>query len=143
MKKACSLVGKVTYFWGGKSSAIGWDSEWGKMKLVTAEGSRTTGYMRPFGLDCSGFVTWVFINAGFSESYIGHDVGNQAAKGTVISKANAKPGDFAVYSDNSHIGIIAGSKDDGSLLVIHCSAGANTVTITNEEGFGYYVRVVG
>ena len=38
VKKACSLVGKVNYFWGGKSSAIGWDSEWGKMKLVTAEG---------------------------------------------------------------------------------------------------------
>ena len=36
VKKACSLVGKLTYFWGGKSSAIGWDSEWGKMKLVTA-----------------------------------------------------------------------------------------------------------
>ena len=143
VKKACSLVGKVTYFWGGKSSAIGWDSEWGKMKLVTAEGSRTTGYMRPFSLDCSGFVTWVFINAGFSESYIGHGVGNQAAKGMVISKANAKPGDLAVYSDNSHIGIIAGRQDDGSLLVIHCSAGANTVTITNEEGFGYYVKFVG
>ena len=87
--------------------------------------------------------TWVFIDAGFSESYIGHGVGNQAAKGTVISKANAKPGDFAVYSDNSHIGIIAGSKDDGSLLVIHCAAGANNVSITSEEGFGYCVRVVG
>ena len=30
IKAACSLVGKVNYFWGGKSSAIGWDSEWGK-----------------------------------------------------------------------------------------------------------------
>ena len=57
VKKACSLVGKLTYFWGGKSAAIGWDPEWGKMKLVTAEGSRSTGCMRPFGLDCSGFVT--------------------------------------------------------------------------------------
>lgn len=27
IKAACSLVGKVNYFWGGKSSAIGWDSE--------------------------------------------------------------------------------------------------------------------
>ena len=60
-----SNVAKLTYFWGGKSSAIGWDSEWGKMKLVTSEGSRSTGCMRPFGLDCSGFVTWAFHNAGF------------------------------------------------------------------------------
>ena len=37
VKKACSLVGKLTYFWGGKSEVVGWDSEWGKMKLVTAE----------------------------------------------------------------------------------------------------------
>ena len=143
VKKACSLVGKVTYFWGGKSSAIGWDSEWGKMKTVTAAGSVTTGKTRPFGLDCSGFVTWVFINAGFSESYIGHGVGNQAAKGVRITWDEAEPGDLAVYSDNSHIGIVAGRKNNGSLLVIHCNAGANNVVITDEESFGYCVRVVG
>ena len=143
VKKACSLVGKVTYFWGGKSSCIGWDSEWGKMKAVTAAGSVTTGKTRPFGLDCSGFVTWVFINAGFSESHIGHGVGNQAAKGVRITWDEAEPGDLAVYSDNSHIGIVAGRKDNGSLLVIHCNAGANNVTITDEEGFGYYVRAIG
>ena len=51
IKAACSLVGKVNYFWGGKSSAIGWDSEWGKLKTVSAEGSKTTGTKRPFGLD--------------------------------------------------------------------------------------------
>lgn len=143
VKKACSLVGKVTYFWGGKSSAIGWDSEWGKMKTVTAAGSVTTGKTRPFGLDCSGFVTWVFINAGFSESYIGHGVGNQAAKGIRITWDDAKPGDLAVYSDNSHIGIVAGRDENGYLLIIHCNAGANNVSITDEEGFGYCVRVVG
>ena len=54
VEHACSLVGKVTYFWGGKSSAIGWDSNWGKMKRVAAEGSSSTGTIRPFGLDCSG-----------------------------------------------------------------------------------------
>lgn len=60
IKAACSLVGKVNYFWGGKSSSIGWDGEWGKLKTVSAEGSKTTGTKRPFGLDCSGFVTWSF-----------------------------------------------------------------------------------
>ena len=29
VEKAYSLLGKVNYFWGGKSSAIGWDSRWG------------------------------------------------------------------------------------------------------------------
>ena len=48
---------------------------------------------------------------------------------------------LAVYSDNSHIGIVARRKDNGSLLVIHCAAGANNVVITDEEGFGYCVRI--
>lgn len=139
VKKACSLVGKLTYFWGGKSSAIGWDSEWGKMKLVTSEGSRSTGCMRPFGLDCSGFVTWAFHNAGFSESAIGHGASTQASKGTRISWSSAQPGDLAVYDDKSHIGIIGGRDSSGNILVIHCSSGANNVVITT-GGFGFAVR---
>ena len=139
VKKACSLVGKLTYFWGGKSSAIGWDSEWGKMKLVTSEGSRSTGCMRPFGLDCSGFVTWTFHNAGFSESAIGHGASTQASKGTRISWSSAQPGDLAVYDDKSHIGIIGGRDSSGNILVIHCSSGANNVVITT-GGFGFAVR---
>lgn len=141
VKHACSLVGKVTYFWGGKSSAIGWDSNWGKMKRVTAEGSRSTGTIRPFGLDCSGFVTWAFINAGYTVSQIGHGAATQASKGTRISWASVKPGDLALYSDNSHIGIIAGKDSSGNVLVIHCASGANNVVITGKSGFGYVVRV--
>ena len=80
VKNACSLVGKVNYFWGGKSSAIGWDSGWGKMKRVTAPGSRSTGTIRPFGLDCSGFVTWSFINSGYMAAQIGHGAGRRQQK---------------------------------------------------------------
>lgn len=29
VRTACSLVGKVNYFWGGKSLVIGWDARWG------------------------------------------------------------------------------------------------------------------
>ncbi len=139
IKKACSLVGKVNYFWGGKSAAIGWDSEWGKLKLVTAEGSRSSGSMRPFGLDCSGFVTWSFVNAGFSASDIGHGTSTQVAKGTRISLSSAKAGDLAFYNDVSHVGIVAGKDDSGNVLVIHCSSGANNVVITT-GGFGFAVR---
>ena len=139
VKKACSLVGKLTYFWGGKSSAIGWDSEWGKMKLVTAEGSRSSGCMRPYGLDCSGFVTWSFHNAGFSESAIGHGTSTQVSKGTRISLSSAQPGDLAFYNDTSHVGIVGGKDASGNILVIHCSSGANNVVIT-AGGFGFAVR---
>ena len=139
IKAACSLVGKVNYFWGGKSSAIGWDSEWGKMKLVTAEGSRSSGSMRPFGLDCSGYVTWCFINSGFTASDIGHGTSSQVSKGTRISLSSAQPGDLAFYNDTSHVGIVGGKDASGNVLVIHCSSGANNVVITT-GGFGFAVR---
>lgn len=43
VRTACSLVGKVNYFWGGKSLVIGWDVRWGELRQVTAAGSSTTG----------------------------------------------------------------------------------------------------
>ena len=46
---AYQLLGKVHYFWGGKSLIIGWDSRWGMPMKVTAECSSTTGTVRPFG----------------------------------------------------------------------------------------------
>ena len=57
VRTACSLVGKVNYFWGGKSLVIGWDARWGEVRQVTAAGSSTTGTYRPYGLDCSGCAT--------------------------------------------------------------------------------------
>ncbi len=60
-----SLKGNVSYFWGGKYNNIGRNPDWGKEKLVTSPGSTTTGTYRPYGLDCSGYVSWVFINSGF------------------------------------------------------------------------------
>ena len=140
IKAACSLVGKVNYFWGGKSSAIGWDSEWGKLKTVSSEGSKTTGTKRPFGLDCSGFVTWSFINSGFSANAIGHGTQGQIAKCSRISWSNAQAGDLAFYGDLSHVGIIAGKDANGNILVIHCSSSNNNVVITTNSGFGFAAR---
>ena len=140
IKAACSLVGKVNYFWGGKSSAIGWDSEWGKLKTVSSEGSKTTGTKRPFGLDCSGFVTWSFINSGFSANSIGHGTQGQIAKCSRISWSNAQAGDLAFYGDLSHVGIIAGKDASGNILVIHCSSSNNNVVITTNGGLGFAAR---
>ena len=140
IKAACSLVGKVNYFWGGKSSAIGWDSEWGKLKTVSAEGSKTTGTKRPFGLDCSGFVTWSFINSGLNASSIGHGTKGQIAKCSRISWSSAQAGDLAFYGDLSHVGIVAGKDAAGNILVIHCSSGNNNVVITTNSGFGFAAR---
>lgn len=62
LSTALSLVGKVPYFWGGKSDA-GWNDEWNTPKVVTATGSSATGTILPYGLDCSGYTDWVFKTA--------------------------------------------------------------------------------
>ena len=72
---AYQLFGKVNYFWGGKSLVLGWDSRWGTPKEVWAAGSPSTGTVRPYGLDCSGFVDWVFYNISGGTYVIGHGGG--------------------------------------------------------------------
>lgn len=148
VRTACSLVGKVNYFWGGKSLVIGWDVRWGELRQVTAAGSSTTGTYRPYGLDCSGFVDWVFFNQSDGSYVIGHGGGAtmQHSHCTNISWADAQPGDLVFYPDNSHVGIVGGRDANGELLIIHCASGYNNVVITGLEGFtsvgrpDYYVQ---
>ena len=137
VRTACSLVGKVNYFWGGKSLVFGWDAQWGELRQVTAAGSSTTGTYRPYGLDCSGFVDWVFFNQSGGSYIIGHGGGAtmQHSYCTDISWADAQPGDLVFYPDNSHVGIVGGRGANGKLLIIHCASGYNNVVITGKEGF--------
>ena len=137
VRTACSLVDKVNYFWGGKSLVIGWDARWGEVRQVTAAGSSTTGTYRPYGLDCSGFVDWVFYNQSGGSYVIGHGGGAtmQHSYCTDISWADAQPGDLVFYPDNSHVGIVGGRDANGELLIIHCASGYNNVVITGKEGF--------
>lgn len=142
VRAACSLVGKVNYFWGGKSLVIGWDARWGEVRQVTAAGSSTTGTYRPYGLDCSGFVDWVFYNATGGQYIIGHGGGAtmQHSYCTNISWADAQPGDLVFYPDNSHVGIVGGWDANGELLIIHCASGYNNVVVTGLEGFTSIAR---
>ena len=137
VRTACSLVGKVNYFWGGKSLVLGWDSRWGELRQVTAAGSSTTGTYRPYGLDCSGFVDWVFYNATGGQYVIGHGGGATMQHNycTDISWSAAQPGDLVFYPDNSHVGIVGGWDANGELLIIHCASGYNNVVITGKKGF--------
>lgn len=134
---AYQLLGKVHYFWGGKSLVIGWDSRWGMPMKVTAEGSSTTGTVRPFGLDCSGMVDWVFYNQSGGQYVIGHGGGATAQHSycTPIAWSDAQPGDLVFYPGDSHVGIVCGFDSSGNIMVIHCASGANNVVVTGKSGF--------
>lgn len=137
VETACRLVGKVNYFWGGKSLVLGWDDRWGTLRQVTAAGSSTSGTYRPYGMDCSGYVDWVFYNITGGEYVIGHGGGAHAQHTycASISWDQAMPGDLVFYPDDEHVGIVGGRDEDGNLLIIHCAYSANNVVITEAEGF--------
>ena len=142
VETAVQLVGRVSYFWGGKSLTLGWDDRWGTSMEVTAAGSGSTGTVRPFGLDCSGFVDWTFYNATNGSYYPGRGGGaaTQHSYCTNISWSDAQPGDLVFYPDDSHVGIVGGKDADGNLLIVHCSGGANGVVITGSAGFTSVAR---
>ena len=142
VESAVQLVGRVSYFWGGKSLTLGWDDRWGTPMEVTAAGSGSTGTVRPFGLDCSGFVDWTFYNATNGSYYPGRGGGaaTQHSYCTNIAWSDAQPGDLVFYPDDSHVGIVGGKDADGNLLIVHCSGGANGVVITGSAGFTAVAR---
>lgn len=120
-----------------KSLVLGWDDRWGTLRQVTAAGSPTTGTYRPYGMDCSGYVDWVFYNATGGEYIIGHGGGAHAQHTycTTISWEEALPGDLVFYPDDVHVGIVGGRDENGNLLIIHCASDASNVVITGVDGF--------
>lgn len=142
---ALSIVGKVKYFWGGKSPA-GWNIEWGKDVLVTSPGSETTGKYIPFGLDCSGYVDWVFKTAGIGNMLSGGGTAYQYGQSYPIRADELQIGDLAFLqmpnsSGINHVGIYIGKDKDNNNLYAHCEWGIG-VTVNGFKGFKYFRRVV-
>ena len=146
---AYSLVGKVGYFWGGKYTGIGENPSWGTAEKVSADGSKSTGTVRAYGLDCSGFVTWAVIN-GYQnvsmQSAVGDGTSDQWSKANVVSEADAQPGDLVFQkgpeagSDN-HVGILCGKTDAGDWIAVHCSSSKNGVTVGEAYSASFrYIR---
>lgn len=139
---ALSLVGKVPYFWGGKS-APGWNDAWNTPRLVTSAGSPTTGTIRPYGLDCSGFTTWVFNTAVGVE--IGAGCNGQYPNTYGVSAAELLPGDLGFLADDDgwgHVLIFAGYDAEGTRMWVHSSGGIGVILNTpSYEGRLSYRRL--
>lgn len=143
--KAVSLLGRVKYFWGGKYNKPGECPEWGELRTVTSDGSSSSGSERPFGLDCSGFVTWSYVQAGVSPADIGEGTWNQWMLSRGIDKSELRPGDLGFTnkypgSSGNHIGVCIGYYKDKPVF-IHCSNVYDTVVVTYSDGvFNYFRR---
>lgn len=143
LSTALSLVGKVPYFWGGKSDA-GWNDEWNTPKVVTATGSSATGTILPYGLDCSGFTDWVFKTAmGVS---IKAGSWNQWDNSYAITEAELLPGDLGFMAvpgtvPVNHVLIYAGENEDGAHMWVHCTSGSGVV-LNSPDYVSYYRRPI-
>ncbi|WP_113664282.1 C40 family peptidase [Pedobacter nanyangensis] len=92
------------------------------------------------GFDCSGFVSYVYKQFGFSGARSSADF---AKKGKAIKLADAKVGDILVFTGSNarvrrpgHVGIVYSKDADGNIKFIHSSSGkAKGVTITDLEGY--------
>ena len=132
VKTGLSLVGKVPYFWGGKSAA-GWNDEWNTPKLVTAAGSTTSGTIRPFGLDCSGFTDWTYKTAVGVSLYGG--TWSQWDESHAITADELLPGDLGFLMDAdgqgwNHVLIFAGYGENGERMWVHSSGGEGVILNT-------------
>ncbi len=135
---AKSAVGRITYEYGGKANGLGWNATFG-----TATGDDKG---RKFGLDCSGFVNWVYRSTtGVTP---GSDCGSYKGK-QEVSYNELKPGMLGVYygqatstRSGNHIGIYAGKDSSGKDMWIHCS-GSKGVVMNNYSGFSHFYNPIG
>ncbi len=140
VRTACGAVGRVGYFWGGKSHTLGWDPDWGWPRRVEAPGSPTTGHWRPWGLDCSGLVSWAAA-AGLGDPQAYEAVGEGVRTQFALSRPTQapRPGDLAFFPDLSHVGVVLGRDRAGMVWVVHCSATLGGVVVTPAAaGFSLY-----
>ncbi|MDD4607646.1 MAG: M23 family metallopeptidase [Bacilli bacterium] len=124
---------KIPYWWGGKSTSVGINSEWGCKKPIKASGStkQPVGVQWPYGMDCSGYVSWAIRNGGYKATSIYEGSDNQYNftddrkdwnDPETISSVN--PGDLAWRS--GHIGIIISTNVPACQYTVAEEKGAST-----------------
>ena len=141
VRLALAQQGKIAYRWGGKYNALGRDAAWSFPQ------QSEDGGMFVDGLDCSGFITWVFINAAGTTgaaAAVGEGTSAQRRACEEISREEVQPGDLVFGGDGSpeseHIGIVTGFTSDGRVLMCHCMNRGVTVSYADEFGMDTYYR---
>ena len=142
INSALSAVGRIPYYWGGKPTSANFgDNNWGTTTVPDAHGRTLKG------LDCSGFVKWVFWNAGMYHSEWSW-TGDEYSTSSGISRKQLIPGDLGFQapggSSTNHVGIYLGKNSNGSDVWIHCTAGTiNNVVVGTSSSFQLYRRPTG
>ncbi len=136
---ALASVGKVPYYWGGKASYAGYgQNQFGSLVAADSKGRVLKG------LDCSGWVSWVYWSAtGQRLPY--ESTSGLASLGKGITKDQLQPGDIILRTgEDAHVIMFLGWTEDGRIRCIHESSyGINNVTVaTRDLDWPYYRSLV-
>ena len=132
---ALNSVGKIPYYYGGKPSTAGLSGN--HFASVTSPDYK--GRILS-GLDCSGWVNWVYWTA------LGNRMGAASTyeivrTGRAINSAELQPGDLLVQlGGNSHVVMFLGWNADGTILGVHESGSASNVTVGKVHTVWPYYR---
>ena len=138
----------VQYFWAGKYNERGFNPRWG-CPVGIVQGQQICSVKIgstecQWGLDCSGFTKWAYVNGGFPENIIprssqeyGSWGGFNASQhlyafGNMEAAQYIKPGDL-VAVPNSHVGVVIGV-DGSRVQIAHESGGIKITTVLKSTG---------
>lgn len=136
---ALGSVGRVPYYWGGKPNAPGYE---GNNFYTVTRADEEGRIMR--GLDCSGWVNWVYWSSTGSRLPY-ESTSGLAVCGKRIKRSELEPGDIIIRTGaNAHVIMFLGWEEDGRVKCVNeTSGGINNVTITvRDANWPYYVRLM-
>lgn len=124
---ALESVGKVPYYYGGKASRPGYEgNHFGSLVSEDQNGRILKG------LDCSGWIGWVYWTAAGMEMPYATTF-TLSSTGREIERSELKPGDILVRTEkNAHTVMFLEWTDNGQMRCIHeSSTAANNVIISD------------
>lgn len=139
LRVALNSVGRIPYYWGGKPAALGYD---GNHFGTTVSPDSSGRSLR--GLDCSGWISWVYWTATGTKLPYESTTG-LVSLGRRISAAELEPGDILVRTgQDAHTVMFLGWTQDGKIQCVHETSGSvNNVTISiRDADWPYYIRLV-
>lgn len=135
---ALHSVGKIPYYYGGKARIAGY------------EGNQFASITRPdrkgrilSGLDCSGWVNWVYLSSlGSAPTSMG--TSGLAHAGRAVSRAQLKPGDLIIrLGANSHVVMFLAWAPGDQMIGIHETGGdIGNVTVSVMDAKWPYYRAL-
>lgn len=136
---ALQSVGKVPYYWGGKASGPDYEPNgFGTIISPDYKGRILKG------LDCSGWINWVYWSVtGNRLPY--ESTAGLAACGTPISRSELQPGDIVLHTGtDAHVIMFLRWTADGKIQCIHESSGpVNNVCVSvRDANWPYYRRLI-